>query len=396
MQNDSLIDPNEAARQTWGGGDKPVELRSTRSERVQQLSITGIVPDPRQPRRAVPSGVRAVVPEARYGIWLLQAWSDQLGNRLSALTKDIVEGKWEAPDDYEPRPIEQSWLSLLDLAASIRRDGLTNPITVIKDGELYRLETGERRWLAYCLLDAIWEGEYKTIPARVVDGFDVWRQASENNARSDLNAIGRARQFAILLMDLLGSEHFRSFGHFENEQDYYAQVSDGEQWRIPRGAAPRLAAAMGLKNTQQLRQYRGLLRLPPEVWTLADDEGWSESVCRSYVPGDSVSIDTVFDDEHPAPPDESGAPGGNPQGVGEELHHISDNITPNVESRPVQLPLSPALMGELNQAKKYSAYVFNSIKRTDPQDRYAMEEIARRAEWNAEFWARVARKARGE
>lgn len=388
MQNDSLIDPHEAARRTWDGGDKPVDLRSTRSERVQHIPVTQIVPDPRQPRRAVPSVVRQIVPDTRYGVTLLEAWSDQLGSRLSTLTKDILEGRWEAPDDYEPRPIEVSWLSLLDLAASIRRDGLTNPITVVQDGERYRLETGERRWLAYCLLDAFFEGEYATIPARVVDDFDVWRQASENNARSDLNAIGRARQFAILLMDLLGAEQFAPFEAFALEQDFYAQVSGGEVWRIPRGEAPRLVAAMGLKNTQQLRQYRGLLRLPPDVWVVADDESWAESVCRPFVPGDSVSIDTLSDDDPPPPPGLGGV---------ESVFIPPRSASKSETDTPVQLelPLTPTLRGEVIQAKNYTMYIANSINRTNPQDREAVEEIKRRAQWMADYWRRVVERLEG-
>ena len=174
--------------------------------------------------------------------------------------------------------------------ASIRRDGLTNPISVVRRGNNYELETGERRWLAYHLLH--WKfGEndllpnnkqrnWSRIPARIVKEVDIWRQASENNARDNLNAISKARQLALLLMDLHGWEHFSTFNEFENEQDFYSQVADGNEWRIPRGHGEVLLNAMGLSDASQLRQYRALLRLPLADWRKADDENLTEGELR--------------------------------------------------------------------------------------------------------------------
>lgn len=322
-------DPQEAARQTWGGDVD--ELRAGRRERIERIPISDIKPDARQPRRAVPSSVRAVVPDAQSGIDFLQAWSDQLGFRLGEITQEIIEGA-ELPEDFDPRPIESAWLRLAELAGSIRRDGLTNPITVVRDGGLYRLETGERRWLAFCLLSAFYGDEYQLIPARIVERFDVWRQATENNARADLNAVGRARQFAILLMDILGAEGFQPFEAFAAEQDFYAQVADGELYRIPRGQGPRMAAAMGLPNVVQLRQYRALLRLPGELWIRADDENWTENAIRL----DSVTGVTV---DPPAPSPEVGDPAEN-AAESRELDAVFETIKRVItDEKPTQLKL---------------------------------------------------------
>src|SRR5690606_4780692 len=130
-------------------------------------------------------------------------------------------------------PIESALIRVIDLSASIRRDGLTNPITIADEDGQFIIETGERRWLAYHLL--YWrlntlnnddQHDWSRIPAHVVDELSIWRQASENNARADLNAIGKARQLALLLMDIFVQEgvQFEHLDNYQNDQTFYAQV----------------------------------------------------------------------------------------------------------------------------------------------------------------------------
>ena len=186
-----------------------------------------------------------------------------------------------------------------DLAATIYRDGLTNPITVAQQGNQtavqYQLETGERRWLAYHLLHANFpqDGQWTKIPARIVESPNLWRQAAENNARDNLNAIGKARQFALLLMDLLSRESgdavtFKPFDAFRHEREFYAQVADGNRYRIPRGKGQLLVSVIGLGNPDQLRDYRKLLSLPDEAWKIADDYHLTEYRLRELM---SIAVD---------------------------------------------------------------------------------------------------------
>jgi hypothetical protein len=271
---------------------------------AKAISIFEILPDPTQPRRAVPSEVRAHwAGEPRAVAALFDAWVDAVRREKNAafdlqahLLQDYLPPGTDGNDDETiPRelrqrlPIERALLDIVELAVSIRKVGLTNPITVAREGSAYRLETGERRWLAFHLLHLHFPAEdWSRIPARVVERASVWRQASENNVRADLNAIGKARQFAILLMDLIQEQrgaHFTPFaevlraGH--SERAYYAQVADGDQHRIPRGQGEKLLNAMGLKNPVQLRQYRALLKLPDEVWQYADDHNLTEFEIRT-------------------------------------------------------------------------------------------------------------------
>jgi hypothetical protein len=187
-------------------------------------------------------------------------------------------------------PIEAGLVDILEMAANIRSNGLTNPITVANTGTGYRLETGERRWLAYHVLYTYFEHEqdkWTRIPARVVDGFSVWRQASENNARANLNAISKARQLAILLMDVYqrrNGEKFRSYeemvGQGECDRAFYAQVADGEVYPTLSGTGEAIMTAGGFKTSSLMREHRKLLRLPDEVWRIADDLNWTQGRIR--------------------------------------------------------------------------------------------------------------------
>lgn len=274
------------------------------------VSIFQIWPDPSQPRRTVPSVIREQWDGAPSTAGkMLALWFDLAQEEKGATISASAYIEAEAEDQGERGeigPLERSLIDMLQLAGSIYRDGLTNPITGLKDSQgNYHIETGERRWLAYHFLYAYTESDAKweRILFAPVTEVNVWRQATENTARSALNAISRARQLAILLMDMLGPDNFKSRDEMieatGSEQFYYAQVSDGEKFRIPRGSSERLLAAMGLKNPVQLRNYRALLRLPAELWKQADDESWDEGHIRLMIDADTVPIVTVSEVSQP-------------------------------------------------------------------------------------------------
>ncbi len=289
------------------------EISAIDAERqiAEPINITDIYPDVAQPRRAIPSAVRQYwdgQPEST-GV-LFDTWT-RIANRernmrgqpaidfgdylMGEETMRSTVGPDGSPEQEEFSPTEASLIELAELAASIHRDGLTNPITVAPLGNQYRLETGERRWLAFHLL-YIWFGagaekskRWEKIPARVVERVSVWRQASENNARANLNAIAKARQFALLLIDVYTQTGY-TFQPYEalvapNESDlaYYAQVADGSRFDIPRGSGEKFVNAMGMKDGSQVRQLRQLLRLPDIVWQWADDLNWTIGRVRGLI-----------------------------------------------------------------------------------------------------------------
>ena len=111
---------------------------------LQELLLTSIVPNPRQPRR-----------------------------------------------DFDDAQVKE-------LADSIRSEGLMQPIVVRKVKDGYELIAGERRFRAFKLI-----GE-KTITARILDASDASSAVLaliENLQRADLNAIDEALGFASLMRD---------------------------------------------------------------------------------------------------------------------------------------------------------------------------------------------------
>lgn len=272
---------------------------------AKPISIDDISPDPKQPRRQIPSVVRQRWDGQSIGS-LFNTWangfaheSERQINEIEAIIDQVLEGEEVSPVEVyqgEYSDPKRTWgviggslMAVANLAAEIRRDGLTNPITIARVDGHYLIETGERRWLAFQLLNLFYpdSAAWKRIPAREVTASSVWRQASENTARTQLNAISMARQLAILLMDLYGSENFMSFDEAvlpgASDRSYYAQVADGNQWRVPSGKGEQLVSAMGIPSPDMLRKYRNLLRLPDEVWMLADDLNWEEGFIRRQI-----------------------------------------------------------------------------------------------------------------
>jgi hypothetical protein len=272
-----------------------VLARASKNLRATPIDIRKIRPDSLQPRRAVPSELRAYWRnDPKRTELLFERWDDAIreergGRQL--VYKDILEGKEttrgkqaEADADAIPEehgPLALAFLKIVELAASIKRDGLTNPITVAESASGFVIETGERRWLAFHLLKMLYgETPWGEIPARQVKEVSVWRQASENNSRDNLNAVSKARQLSLLLMAIYGWDKFQAIENFKHEREFYAQVADGNDWRIPKGYGEQLLNAMDLSSSSHLRRYRAILRVDNLLWDAADDNDWSERFIR--------------------------------------------------------------------------------------------------------------------
>lgn len=307
--NPNTLDPKTADAIGFGLGELGLEIAAADNEfqPIEAVSIHEIHPNSIQPRYSIPhdlADIFAFNPKNVVDIferWIIEVQLEKgqkdydilnylLGTATDRGERAETDDRDSAPAAHVASSKELALMKLIDLAASIRRDGLSNPISLVQHDSHYEIETGERRWLAYHILywkfgdgDKRPDGSvvnWSRIPARIVTQVDVWRQASENNARDNLNAISRARQLALLLMDLHGWHNFSKLDRCDNEQAFYAQVADGSAWRIPRGQGERLLNAMGLSDAGQLRQYRALLRLPGELWRKGDDEDLSEGELR--------------------------------------------------------------------------------------------------------------------
>lgn len=89
--------------------------------------------------------------------------------------------------------------ALEELADSIRRVGMIQPIIVRRDGECYRIIAGERRWRAAHLIGM------KEIPAIIKDDVDDLAVSEmaliENIQREDLNPVEEAKAYKRLIDD---------------------------------------------------------------------------------------------------------------------------------------------------------------------------------------------------
>ena len=280
--------------------DLPVSSRVN----VKRIAIEGIMADAQQPRRTVPSEVRRELPDYyRKPIEALHMWHQLAevahGDRIDIRANLMMQGDGN-DDDLASNGIVDSFFALIALASSIQRDGLTNPITIVvhrSDEIKYVIDTGERRWLAHHLLVMYEIDNHEQIAARVVSRADVWRQATENNSRSELNAISKARQLALLLMDLHESPDGSRFDPIDSplwigrhEREFYAQVANGNRYSIQRGAGKRILDATGIASRNAITRYRNLLMIPDELWDEADDGDWAEGRIRG-----------VTDEAKPAP-----------------------------------------------------------------------------------------------
>jgi ParB-like chromosome segregation protein Spo0J len=269
---------DEADRALYG----ELEKVDTGRMPVRPVSIFEIYPDPTQPRRAMPSAVRQQWNEQPNSLAdLFVEWIRLVGEERGSnfdLETYLTENPVNEPlSEVELKigPFEAGLLPIVQLAASILRDGLVNPITVVQKGNGFLLETGERRWLAFHLLYAYTQdSQWSKISARVMPEFNRFRQAFENTQRANLNMVARARQYALLVMEAWNEKdhHFTPIEDFENEQEFYAQVAD---IKAPDGANKRIFEACGVTSRASLSYYKTILALPHELWVRADDESLS-------------------------------------------------------------------------------------------------------------------------
>lgn len=280
--------------------------------------ILSIWRDPKQPRRAIPLTISmnsdcdplSVMP-------MLSQWQavaqQAAGQEFDVLA--MINGEGEGLDTDKFPSVTQEFIETVRLAAHIKSvGGLINPITVIESDNRLLIETGERRYLAYHLLSALVGEQWDKIPAIKADSKNsLWRQAGENTKRRNLNAIGLARQFAMLLMDVRGTPAISEGTLYKDYEEivsvgvcdrrYYAQVADGNRHSIPRGMGEKIQSAMGDLSKEQLSQYRALLKLTDDeqvndiLWVRGDIENWPESTMRDIGRLTVVNLRTVIERE---------------------------------------------------------------------------------------------------
>jgi hypothetical protein len=263
--------------------------------RVERLLLEMVRPDPVQPRRVLPehlhlefhNGLMTPTQALRGLVQLAQIAARQRGRPFSNVLELLPNP--DAEDDSENAhlsPEEQLLHDLVNLAVTIRDDGQVNPLTVVDVShgmvQLFRIETGERRyWATWLLRDFIpnYTGD-GMIPCIVIPEThsSVFRQAKENTARSGLTAIAMARQAALLLLTVHGYQiPTNAVGN-----DFYRQALDLDL-RGKREYTEAILSAMGGMKRGQFSHLKLLLRLSDEALELADRHNIEEGKLRYIV-----------------------------------------------------------------------------------------------------------------
>ena len=263
-------------------GDLPQNLNGN-AIHVERILLEMVRPDPVQPRRVLPESIHLrfhqnqITPTQalRELVQIVQIAARHRGRPFNNLLELLPNADDERDD--EPAAIltpEEVFLrDLVNLAITIRDDGQVNPLTVVDASQgvtrLFRIETGERRYLATWLLrDFIpnYTGD-GMIPCIIIPAnrSSVFRQAKENTARSGLTAVALARQAALLLLTVHGYE----IPAYAVENDFYRQALDLDL-RSKREYTDAVLSAMGGMGKMQFSQYKALLKLSDEALELAD------------------------------------------------------------------------------------------------------------------------------
>lgn len=267
---------------------------------VEKLLLDLVRPHPVQPRRVMPEAIHLAFHEQRYTptqainelIQIVQIAARQRSHPFSNVLELLNQPDNETEGSPSLSPEEILLRDLVHLAVTIRDDGQVNPLTVVDvsvgASNLYRIETGERRyWATWLLRDFIPNSNSDgTIPCIIVPSntASVFRQAKENTTRSGLTAIAMARQAALLLLAVNGKEiPDQAVGH-----DFYRQALDLDL-RGKNDAKQAVLAAMGGIGLMQFSRYKSLLNLSDEAMELADRHAIDERKLR-YVA--AMPVDT--------------------------------------------------------------------------------------------------------
>jgi hypothetical protein len=264
------------------------------SVRVERILLEMLRPDPVQARRVLPEALhmkfhnnRLTPTQAlRELVQIAQVSARQQGRPFANVLELLADPEIEAEQAEKLSPEEDSLRELVNLAVTIRDDGLVNPLTVVDVSQgvtrLYRIETGERRYWAHWLLRDFVEGyegdgmvDCIIVPA---EASSVFRQAKENTARKGLGAVAMARQAALLLLTVHGYE----IPNHAVNNDFYRQALDLDL-RGKREYTETILSAMGGVTKQRLNQFKKLLMLTDEAWELADRYNLDEAVLRFVV-----------------------------------------------------------------------------------------------------------------
>lgn len=248
------------------------QRNQVKSVRLEKLALAQLSPDPLQARRLFPQDAyqrlyrQQVSPSRILHDWVLHI------NSMTRQKQQRCENPFDWVQQVEKEQLEAEALVLYDLthlALSLEQEGQVMPLTVVERQGCYRIETGERRYWAGCLLkhfkpDTTYDGQ---LLCHVLATGEVspFRQAYENTQRSRLTAMGMARQLALLLLYVHGYE----MPEAPVGMSFYRQALPLTLYN-KRDYTALIYNALGGLNKKQFHMYKMLLNLHDEAAEMAD------------------------------------------------------------------------------------------------------------------------------
>ena len=252
-------------------------------QRVYEVNLDRIVPDPAQPRHLLPHDLRvalyerSISPAEAMRELMLRA---EHGDRVALL---ILGGGHKGVVEEEDEIVEDA--GLFALARSIREVGLRQPLNVYRidapeqpDQTAYRLGEGERRFWAHHLLVLKGHEEFKSVKCiveKLPDDEEIihQRQEAENAARVDLPALARARSMQRIKERL--------------NLELGTRVPGENTIKLPSQRDLQIAVGQRVKSftgraigDRMVRNYLALLNLSPETQDLAEAGQLTEKQLR--------------------------------------------------------------------------------------------------------------------
>lgn len=252
-------------------------------QRVYEINLDRITPDPAQPRHLLPHDLRTAVHEK--SISAAEAMRELVlrAGRGDIVGLLILGGRQKGPVEEEDEIVEDT--GLLALAQSILEVGLRQPLNVYRiddpeqpDRTAYRLGEGERRFWAHHLLVQKGYEEFKGVKCIVEtlpedEEIIHQRQEAENAARVDLPALARARSMQRIKERLNIEMGTRVPGEntIKLPSQRELQVAIGQQVKSFTGRAI---------GDRMVRNYLALLNLSPEAQDLVEAAQLTEKQLR--------------------------------------------------------------------------------------------------------------------
>ncbi len=276
-ETDNPIDKLTGSMSTVDIGFRPTD------QRVYEINLDRIMPDPNQPRHLLPYDLREAVnqkalsPAEAIRELILRA---ERGETVALLT---LGGRQKGQVEEEDEVVEDT--GLLALAQSIREVGLRQPVNVYRiddpqqpDRTTYRLGEGERRFWAHHLLVLQGYEEFQNVKCIIEmlpedEEIIHQRQEAENAARVDLPALARARSMQRIKERL--------------NIELGTRVPGENTIRLPSQRELQVAIGQRVKSftgraigDRMVRNYLTLLNLSPEAQDLAEAAQLTEKQLR--------------------------------------------------------------------------------------------------------------------